>query len=198
MPSIEKDRRLARLFTSVVLGNWDELRALRRAAPDGEPDREWREALLQAHVFAGFPRVVEAYGVLQSAGGLGVIGRDERLQEAEQPERGRELFARIYGEHAPKVAGFLEDSHPDFADWILGHAYGRVLTRPGLAAHKRELLAVCALAAFGQERQLASHVRGALRCGAQAADVRTLLECVRDLIGGERCDHALRVAERFV
>lgn len=193
----EKDRRLARLFAAVVLGNWDEALRLRREAPEGEPDRAWREAVLQAHVFAGFPRVVEAYSMLQPAGGLGTPGLDERLDEDEQPERGRELFERIYADHAERVRDFLRNSHPDFAEWIEGHAYGRVLTRPGLPADRRELLAVVALAAFGQERQLASHVRGARRCGATASDVRSVLECVRDLIGTERCDSALRVAERF-
>ena len=193
----DKDRRIARLFTAVVIGDWDAACAQRRAAPSGEPDRAWREALLQAHVFAGFPRVVEAYAALQAAGGLGEIGLDERLAEDEQPERGRELFERIYGEHASRIRGFLRESHPDFADWIEGHAYGRILTRPGLSADRRELLAVCALAAFGQERQLASHVRGALRCGARAGEVREALECVRDLIGSERTERALRVAARL-
>ena len=45
---------LARFFTAVVVGEWDEVRRLRAAAPPGEPDREWREALLQTHLFAGF------------------------------------------------------------------------------------------------------------------------------------------------
>ena len=48
----------------------------------------------------------------------------------------------------------------------------------GLGADRRELLAVCALAALGQERQLASHVRGAVRCGATADEVRSALDAV--------------------
>ena len=170
---------------------------MRRAAPRGEPDRAWREAVLQAHVFAGFPRVVEAYGVLDTLGGLGVHDKDEMLDEAENPARGRELFERIYGEHAARVRGFLARSHADFAAWIEGHAYGRVLTRPGLAVDRRELLAVAALAALGQDRQLASHARGAVRCGASPADLREALDEVRDLVTSERYERALRVIERF-
>ncbi len=191
-----KLERLAQLFTAIVVGDWPALREVRLAAPPGEPDRGWREALLQAHVFAGFPRVVEALDVLEEAGGLGPLGRDEALAEAEQPERGRELFERIYAEHAPRVRAFLERGHPDFARWIEGHAYGRILSRPGLGAAERELLAVCALAALAQERQLVSHVRGALRCGASAADVKAVLGACRALIGPERCDAALRIAQR--
>jgi len=192
-----KHARLARLFTAIVIGAWDEVRKLRAEAAYGEPDRAWREALLQAHVFAGFPRVVEALGVLEECGGVGEAGADERLDEDEQPERGRALFERIYGDHADRVRAFLRRGHADFARWIESHAYGRILSRPGLEAAERERLAICALAALGQERQLASHVRGALRCGATAEQALASLEAVRDLIGDDRCDAALRIARRF-
>ena len=74
---------------------------------------------------------------------------------------------------------------------------GRAPARPGLPAATRELLAVAALCALGQERQLASHARGALRCGAEAGDVRATLEGIRDLIEPERYERGLRVLERF-
>ena len=67
----EKAARLARLFTAICLGEFDVVRELRRSAPDGEPDRAWREAVLQTHLFCGFPRLVQAYGVLDEEGGLG-------------------------------------------------------------------------------------------------------------------------------
>jgi len=193
----DRDRRLLRLFTAVVLGRWSAVVELRRRAPPGEPDRTWREALLQAHVFAGFPRAVEAYGVLASAGGLGELEPDERLGEPERHARGRELFERIYGAHAERIRRVLEHGHPDFAAWIEGHAYGRVLSRPGLSPAKRELLAVAALAALGQDRQLASHARGSVRCGADGADVRAVIDAIRDLIEPERAARADEVLEHF-
>jgi len=189
--------RLARLFAAVVLGRWAEVERLRREAPPGEPDRAWREALLQAHVFAGFPRVVEAYGVLARCGGLGTPGPDEVLAEPDRPERGRALFERIYGERAGAIRADLAAGHPDFAAFIEGHAYGRILSRPGLDPARRELLAVAALAALGQERQLASHARGARRCGAASEDVHAALEAVADLIAPERLADARRVLARF-
>jgi alkylhydroperoxidase/carboxymuconolactone decarboxylase family protein YurZ len=188
---------LARLFTAVVLGRWDEVERLRRQAQAGEPDRAWREALLQAHVFAGFPRVVEAYGVLARCGGLGTPAPEELLGEPDRPERGRALFDAIYREQADAIRADLAAGHPDFAAFVEGHAYGRILARPGLAPAQRELLAVAALAALGQERQLASHARGARRCGASSADVHAALEAVADLIAPERLETARRVLARF-
>ncbi len=91
----------------------------------------------------------------------------------------------------------LEGFHPDFAHWIEGHAYGRILARPGLSADRRELFAVAALAALGQDRQLASHVRGGLHCGASADELRDALETVGDLIGDRNLQHAQRVVTKF-
>jgi 4-carboxymuconolactone decarboxylase len=189
----ERDRRLVRLFAAIALGRWDEVERLRREAPPGEPDRAWREAVLQVHVFAGFPRAVEAYAVLAAAGGLGTLDEDEVLREADNPERGLELFERIYHPHAGAVRRILRSGHPDFEAWILGHAYGRLLSRPGLSADRRELLAVAALTALGQDRQLASHARGSLRCGATREELLDVLDELRGLAAPEYLDRARSV-----
>jgi 4-carboxymuconolactone decarboxylase len=200
MPLSDADRRLLRLFTACVLGRWDVVRELRAAAVSPEPDRRWREAVLQVHVFAGFPRLVEAYGLLAEEGGLGALDHDELCASEDDRDaraRGRELFDRIYASDAPAVRAMLERHHPDFAAWIGEHAYGRVLARPGLAADRRELLAVAALAALGQDRQLASHARGSLRVGASAAALHETLEAIADLVEPVRLEQARRVVARF-
>ena len=50
---------LARLGAAVVLTDRDELSRLARAHT---PDRAWREVLLMASLFAGFPRTIELDG----------------------------------------------------------------------------------------------------------------------------------------
>ncbi len=182
-----KDLRLARLFSAAVLGNWEELRRLRRAAPAGEPDRAWREAILPVHIFAGFPRLVETFGVLAEEGGLGQAQPDE-LEDLAPPAfaaRGQKLFDLIYGDQSERVGALLESYHTDFATWITSHAYGGVLSRDGLEGAQRELLACCALAALGQERQFQSHARGSLRLGASLDDLATTLTTVADLLPPE-------------
>lgn len=196
----EKDARLVRLFAAAVLGRFDLVRDLRARAPHGEPDRAWREVVLQVHVFAGFPRLVETFGVLEAAGGLGALEPgEERAREPEADARsaGSALFERIYATDAPGVRAMLAHYHPDFAAWIEEHAYGRVLARPGLAPRMRELCAVAALAVLGQDRQLASHVRGALRCGASRAEVESVLAVLADLLPDDRRERAHAVAARF-
>ena len=196
-------RELLRLSVALVLGDWPHLLELRRSVgPELPPDRApaWREAMLQAHLFAGIPRIVEAFGVLEEAGGLGTPGPDE-LAPAEDEERdaarGYAFFETIYGHRAPRVRTMLEGYHPDWGRWVLGHSYGRVLTRPGIDAATRELLAVVSLAALGQDRQLAGHARGAVRCGARPEDLTAAVDAVADLLQAEVLRRARKVLASF-
>lgn len=199
MSLADREKRLVHLFVAIVAGDWDRVREMRLGCTGDEPDRGWRETVLQAHVFAGFPRVVEALGVLQAAGGLGEPDEDEMGSAAPDAERarGRALFERIYEQKNEAILATLEGGHADFADWILGHAYGRVLARPGLSPRMRELLAVAALASGGQLRQLASHARGAVRCGATPDEVNETVELLGDRLDSKALEDALEVAARF-
>ncbi len=188
---------MIRLFVAIVLGRWELVRGLRLQAPADEPNRAWRETVLQVHLFAGFPRQVEAYEVLAQVGGLGVVQAEEALGVQDQPEAGRELFGQIYGKNSQTVQDRLHGHHQDFGRWIIGHAYGRVLCRPGLDPARRELLAVGALAATGQVRQLASHARGAIHCGASVDQVSEVLDVIEDLVLAEHLIAAREVASKF-
>jgi alkylhydroperoxidase/carboxymuconolactone decarboxylase family protein YurZ len=189
------DVTLLRLSVAISLGDWQLLRELRLGAPPGEPNRAWREAALQAHLFAGFPRLVQAFLVLEEVGGLGA---PESGETDEPPAAaGPVLFRRIYGQHAERVRANLGAGHPLLERFVLGHAYGRVLARPGLGPDRRELCAIVCLASLGQDRQLASHVRGGLRCGASPAELRGALDAVADRVAEHDLRHARRVIDRF-
>jgi len=185
---------LVDLTAAVCLGDHEALAGIRAGRV---PDRRWREALLQVHLFAGFPAVVEAFARLERLGGLGELDPGEALVEPDLPERGAELFGRIYGDHAERVRGFLTTAHPQLGAWVLGHAYGRVLTRPGLGTRERELLAVAALALRGPARQLASHLRGAVACGATAAEVAEVFARLETFAPGSVRADAAELAANF-
>lgn len=197
MSLTDKELRLVRLSAAIALGRWDVLRELRQSAPAGEPDRAWREVLLQSHLFAGFPRTIEACGVLSALGGLGELEPEELEPATARSAQGRELFDTIYAAQADAVRAELSAHHPELARWIAEHAYGSVLARTGLDADRRELAAVAALTAQGQDRQLASHVRGALRLGATAAEVNETLAEIRALIPAALFARALEVVQHF-
>jgi 4-carboxymuconolactone decarboxylase len=58
-----------------------------------------------------------------------------------------------------------------------------VLSRPALDLRRRELCVVAACATARQDRQLHSHLYGALHAGASPAEVQEAMDAVADLVG---------------
>jgi 4-carboxymuconolactone decarboxylase len=128
--------------------------------------------MLVAH--AGYPAGLEALRELHQAW----PGRARATREgglAAWRRRGARLCARVYGPVTPRLLASLDALHPDVRAWVVEEGYGRILSRPGLAAVDRERIAVAVLAATGWERQLASHALGAKRMAASPASVRRAL-----------------------
>jgi 4-carboxymuconolactone decarboxylase len=187
-------RRLSRLVALAAVGRRRDLpRAFRAARRDGVPVRALREAVLQTCLFAGFPRAVNAFEALEAALGPLPAGRPERAAGGRgYRRRGVALFGRVYGADARRVLGALGRRHPEFRDWILEDAYGKVLGRPGLDAAVRECLAVALLATLDLPRQQVAHVRGALRCGARPAEVAAAIAAVRGIASASAAAFARR------
>jgi len=63
---------------------------------------------------------------------------------------------------------------------MIVEGYGKVLSRPGLDLARRELCIVAACMASKQDRQLHSHLHGALNVGVAAQVVTEALEALAD------------------
>jgi 4-carboxymuconolactone decarboxylase len=173
---VPRIHHLAVIGAAIWSADWPRLRAAAAAArADGTPRADVEETLLQGVLFCGFPRVVTAFEELQAAWPSDTPPRPGALPAGEQVEAGRALFAAIYGRNAASVAAMLQSFHPDFHAFVLEVAYGRVLSRPGLAARDRELIGAGVLAVQGQMRQFVAHARGALHLGATRAELRGVL-----------------------
>ncbi|MEC8493305.1 MAG: carboxymuconolactone decarboxylase family protein [Planctomycetota bacterium] len=195
--TIERDD-LVRLAVAVVLHDRAMLAEFARAhGGDAVEDAGLRETLLQCHLFCGVPGTVAALDALREAGlALAPAPPSERSTEERRAE-GAELFDEIYGDGADAVRGHLAELESTFAGWVAEHAYGRVLARPGLDARTRELIAVACLAATGYDRQLASHARGAVRCGASPDDVAHVIEVIGPTLGPDRLNRAREIVTLF-
>ncbi|MBL8765905.1 MAG: carboxymuconolactone decarboxylase family protein [Planctomycetes bacterium] len=154
----------------------------------GVPTEALVEGALMTHLFAGFPRAIEAFAVVEDA----VLRSGRSWPRVAEPERaptdasrlddGWSAFARIYGAQADRVRARLAAFAPAFERAVLEDAYGRVLSRPGLDARTRELMSVCALTALDLPRQLHSHLKGALACGATVDDLTEMVNLAADLV----------------
>ncbi|MFO1031883.1 MAG: carboxymuconolactone decarboxylase family protein [Planctomycetota bacterium] len=173
------DRLLAISGAAIWSADWPRLCAAAKAASTrGLPRAELEEALLQAVLFCGFPRVVTAFEQLATAWPVATPPSGGAVPEGERCTAGRALFAAIYGKNDAAVRGMLASFHAEFHDFVLESAYGRILARPGLSPLRRELLAVALLAAQDQPRQFVAHARGAITFGADRAQLREVLATV--------------------
>ena len=154
-------------------------RARERSGP-----RAVEEALLQAHLFVGFPAVLSAFEEWRrvwphapSRGtdalppvASGGAGRDGWRR------RGERVCGRVYGSAYGKLRRNVAALHPDLDRWMVEDGYGKVLGRPGLDLRTRELCVVAQLAIRAATPQLHSHLRGALRAGASPNEVAGALD----------------------
>jgi len=147
------------------------LAAARRA---GAPRVAAEETALMLMLYAGYPAALEGLRVLNQAWPGRARARREGAR-ATWTRRGEALCRRVYGPAYGRLVPAVRALHPDLATWMVEHGYGRVLARPGLSAKDRELVTVAALAALGWERQLVSHLLGALRVGGRPREVEAAL-----------------------
>jgi len=187
---------LGALLAAAALGHTAAVPALvaevRRA---GVPPEALREALLMLVPYAGYPRALATFAAAKLASFAG--GEAEPAAPAREA-RGRDAFEAVYGLTASRVLAGLQALDPCLPAWTLEHAYGRVLSRPGLALRERELLAVTLLTALGGlEDPLLGHMRGAVRLGASSTDVLAAVEAVPAALGEPQRVAARRVLARL-
>lgn len=143
------------------------------------------EVILQSYLFAGFPRTLNAARMWRAASGVPAPLADENAsaRNVEEWERnGEATCAIVYGRSYEMLRRNVRGLHPALDAWMITDGYGKVLSRPGLDLKRRELCIVAACAAAGQQRQLHSHIHGALNSGASPEEVSATLEALTDLV----------------
>jgi 4-carboxymuconolactone decarboxylase len=143
------------------------------------------EVILQSYLFAGFPRTLNAARMWRAASGVRAPIADESAsaRHVEEWERnGEATCAIVYGASYEVLRRNVRELHPALDAWMVTDGYGKVLSRPDLDLKRRELCIVAACAAAGQQRQLHSHLHGALNSGATTAEVSATLEALADLV----------------
>lgn len=190
-PDADLDRETRSLIRlSASLGTRDEERireALAAAREDAEPVAV-EEVLLQSHLFLGFPAALRALSLWREISGFPARSGDEDPADGgdgdesdDGPDsnlrraRGERLCRTVYGDQYEALRRNIRALHPAMERWMIEEGYGKVLTREGLDLMRRELAIAGLLAVQGAGVQLHSHLRGALRAGADPAFVEATL-----------------------
>jgi 4-carboxymuconolactone decarboxylase len=178
---------LLRLSAIITAGSEPAVRDAIARANSAVPPVWVEELLLQCHLFAGFPRALNAMREWRRASGR-PAPQDDTDQEsmATWRARGEHTCALVYGGMYERLRMNVRALHPALDDWMIVDGYGKVLSRPGLDLPRRELCIVAACAASGQERQLQSHLHGALNVGVAPDVVGAAIEAVASVIDMDR------------
>jgi len=169
---------LVRLSAALAAGAaGDVVAELHRARAELDP-RQVDEAILQSFLFLGFPAALEAAGAWRDIRGSAPVDDDplaSAARAAERAERGERLCRDVYGSAYDALRASVADANPALDRLMVETGYGTVLGRPGLDPAVRELCLVAVLTVQARDRQLYSHLRGALRTGASPAWVEAAL-----------------------
>lgn len=111
-------------------------------------------------------------------------------------DRGIEIRRAVLGDEYVEAALARQDEFTaPFQDFITRYAWGDVWARPGLDRRTRSCLTVALLAALGRDRELAVHIRGALRNGVTADELREVLIHTAIYAGVPAANSAVAVAQ---
>jgi 4-carboxymuconolactone decarboxylase len=144
------------------------------------------EVISQSYLFCGFPRTLNAARSWRAISGESAPETDPsaEIRNSEDWERqGEQTCEIVYGESYQLLRENIRKLHPALDSWMITDGYGKVLSRPQLDLPTRELCIVAACAATGQQRQLHSHLHGALNSGVPQETLSATLDALASLIG---------------
>jgi 4-carboxymuconolactone decarboxylase len=181
----EETRAIVRISAVIAAGSEAQVRDELEAGASVASSAVIDEVILQSYLFAGFPRALNAaraWRALQPAAPAGVTEPAAGDSLERWRERGEDTCRVVYGDSYDKLRENVRELHPDLDEWMIVDGYGKVLGRPGLDLKRRELAVVAACAATGQQRQLHSHLHGALNAGASEPEIAATLAAISDLL----------------
>jgi 4-carboxymuconolactone decarboxylase len=186
----DASRTLIRVAAVVAAGTESEMRAALSEAHAGVPHHWIEELLLQTYLFAGFPRALNAFREWRRLASAPADAEAPMPDVVDWAARGVETCKAVYGAMYDKLRGNIAALHPALDSWMIVEGYGKVLSRPGLDLQRRELCIVAACIASGQERQLHSHLHGAINVGVAPGAVRQALDAVAPVVPRARIESA--------
>lgn len=161
--------------------------AINAGLDDGLTVNQIKEALSQLYAYTGFPRSLNALGVLQQ-----VVADREKLGRASEVgpdtaplpddydalKQGTEVQTRLTGQP------FDYQFAPQTDYYLKAHLFGDIFARTTLTEPEREIVTVSAISALeGCEPQLIAHVRGARNMGVTDDEIHFIPQVLEKTVG---------------
>ena len=154
-------------------------RELRQKKPS---PKFFSELFIHLSLFLGYPAMLEGLETVAEVS-LRRKRRSLRARGSTAHKQGQRILERIYGEQTSKLLRRLDNLHPGLGHRITQEAYGLIMNRDGLTLPERELANVVVLHAHSFDRQLYSHLRGAIRVGISKSTLQRVIVLTSDIVG---------------
>lgn len=166
-----KNREMITCICLATMQTLPQLKAHAGAALNvGVTPLELREAIYQCAPFIGYPKVLNAVGILNEVfkeRGIALpLQAQATVTEDTRHAEGAKIQQPLYGDEIKETVKTLPDGMDKaLPDFLTEACFGDYYTRGTLNVETRELLMMCVLATMGAERQLASHAAGSIKAG---------------------------------
>ena len=192
-----KDKSIVEISIFTAIGNLKELEKSVNLGLDNELTvNEIKEIMVQLYAYCGFPRSLNALGVLSNT-------VDERKASGKATEVGRESTpipsnrdSFIYGTKVQtevvgvEVKGGIYDFAPMADRYLKAHLFGDIFGQDILDYRTRELVTVAALASMdGVNPQLQAHIGISKNVGVTGDELNGIIEVLKDKLGFEKANN---------
>lgn len=180
-----KTREMLTVTSLAVQQTLPQLKAHLNAALNvGATPIELREAIYQCAPFIGFPKTLNALGLLNEVfkerGIETPLKSTATVKENERYKKGLAIQEPLYGnEIYESMQGLPENMGEDVARFLTEVCFGDFYTREGLEPKTRELLIISILVTTGNTSTLKSHIKGNLKAGnSQETITAAIIQCL--------------------
>lgn len=192
-----KDKSIVEISIFTAIGNLKELEKSVNLGLDNELTvNEIKEIMVQLYAYCGFPRSLNALGVLSNT-------VDERKASGKVTEVGRESTpipsdrnSLVYGTQVQtkivgmEVKGGIYDFAPMADRYLKALLFGDIFGQDILDYRTRELVTVAALASMdGVNPQLQAHIGISKNVGVTDDELNGTIEVLKDKLGFEKANN---------
>ncbi|MBS1919704.1 MAG: carboxymuconolactone decarboxylase family protein [Bacteroidetes bacterium] len=180
-----KQRELITVVTLVAQQALPQLKAHANAALNvGVTPIELREAVYQCAPYIGYPRTLNAVGIINEVfteKGIQLpLENKGTVNDENRFEKGKAIQHSLYGDEIKQLMSTLPGKFKDYVPKFQTEAdFGDYYTRRGLDVKTRELLMYCVLATINADFQLKVHAKGCLKAGVTKEElVAAMVQCI--------------------
>lgn len=193
----EKQKSIVEISAFTANGNLEGLKeSINLGLDNGLTVNEVKEIMVQLYAYCGFPRSLNALGVLSNT-------VDERKASGKATEVGRESTpipsdrnSLVYGTQVQteivgmEVKGGIYEFAPMADRYLKAHLFGDIFGQDILDYRTRELVTVAALASMdGVNPQLQAHIGISKNVGVTGDELNGIIEVLKDKLGFEKANN---------